>query len=701
MPYDLKTITVTPGVAPDTDFTPQSTPHYVLADKIRFIDGFPQKIGGWEQLVVSSAFPVNGCCRAIYSYILRNVTYYLVGTHTNLYQIQGNRVFNATPVVAIATTLVDPLSTVYGNLTNDPFMAIEGVPQVQVYDPGHPFLEGDLITLSGATGFAGISAGEINTTVSIGLVTEDSYSFSVSTTPTSSANGGGGSVIRASRIMHVAQPATDYVDGDNIVIDSVASSVDGISPAEIEGIRVVRNVDDLGYDIEVDAVATSSATGGGNVDIREEIPAGQLNSTSGSGYGMGLYGTGLYGVSRISSTPTPPTIWSFDRFGDLVVMTQGNQTGLYSWTSSTNTLPELVTNAPTEINYTFVSDNICVTLGASDTPNRIQWSDQGNLTVWSPTAQNQAGQDDIEGAGQFISHAPLRGWNLLFTQTGVYTFRYINKPYVWETKLLDPARGLIAQNARIVVNGIAYWMGVDNFYMYRGANVEVMPSNTVDRSTLKNYVFNDINGGQVTKIFAWYNSRFNEIQFHYPSNSSTECDRIARFNILDNTWVMDTIDRTAAEYPSPLTQYPLLSMYGSLLVGGFDDGYDDGYSRGVPGDIQTIMYQHEKGTDDDGVAMPFFLDTPFFTTGSASTVVLGGVYQDNTLTNGSLDWTINTKLYPNQTADTVTYAIPFDSQNLIYRRRGRYWQYRISGATLGQYWRAGVWQEKYLQSGAK
>lgn len=702
MGYTLKSVTVLPGVASTSDFTPQSTQHYTYADKVRFIDGFPEKIGGWQSLIVSTPYYMNGCCRALYSYTLRNVIYYLIGTHTNLYQIQGNNVFNATPVVDTANTYNNILGTYYGTLSADPFSVVAGIPSVTVLDTGHPFLNGDSITFSGATSFAGISASELNTTVTIGNVTTNTYTFTISSVPNSMTNGGGGSVVRASRIVSVLEPNTDYTDGDNIVVDSVASTVGGIPPADITGIRIVRGVNISGYNIVASGVATSSASNaGGNVSIRGEIPSGQLNSTTGSGYGVGLYGTGYYGVSKISTTPTSPTIWSFDRFGDLIVMTQGNQTGLYSWDSSTNTLPALVANAPTALNYTFVTDNIAVTLGANGVTNRIKWSDQGNLTTWTATAQNQAGEDDIEGAGQFISHAALRGWNLLFTQTSVYTFRYINKPYVFETKLLDPSRGLIGQNARIVVNGIAYWMGIDNFYMYRGANVEVIPSNSTTSSTIKNYVFNSINLGQINKAFCWYNSQFNEIWFHYPSKSATECDRIARYNVLDGTWVMDTLNRTAGEYPTPLTLTPYLSRYTRYSVGAFDDGFDDGFSDGTNSGTQTLIYQHEKGSDDDGSPLPFLLSTPMFSTGSSNTVLLGGVYQDNTLSNGPLDWTITTKLYPNQVPDSVTYTIPYDSQNLIYRRRGRYWQYDIAGNTLGQRWRAGVWQEKYEKSGTR
>lgn len=698
--FQIKTVTVTPGCTPSTDFTPQSIAQATYTNHVRFIDGFPQKIGGWKNLLISGNYTITSLPRNIYSYIQGNITYYLVASYRSLYSIQGNTLYNATPVVDPGSTYNNILGTVYGTLPADPFFVNQGINTVTVTDPGHPFLSGDTLNFSGATTFAGLSSGDINGIKTISNVGTDSYQFTTTTVPTSAANGAGASVVRASRLVTVAETNT-YQVGDNVNITAVASAVGGISTANIVGIHTVRAVTGAGYDVVANGFATSSASAaGGSVTIEHQIPEGQLNSTIGSGYGAGLYGVGLYGVSKISSTPTPPTIWSFDRFGSLVVMTPGNQTGLYSWDSTTSSLPELVTGAPTAINYTFVTDNICVVLGLANVTNRVQWSDQGGLNTWVTTSENQAGQQDIYGAGELITAAPIQGWNLLFTKNQVYTMRYIGLPFVFEIKQIDSPTGIIAQNARIVVNGVCYWMGINNFYMWSGGNVEIVPSNTTNRSTILNYVFKNINYGNAAKIFAWYNSAFNEVWFHYPSANATECDSVARVNVLDKTWVPDTMNRTAAEYPVVQSTFPYLASPDAGITGGsFSDGWSDGFQTEVDTGLPAILL-HENGYDDNNVALSFELDSPYFTSGS-NVVLLGGVYQDNILTTGNLNWTINTKLYPNQTPDTVTYAILADNQNLIYRRRGRYWQYVIGGSTLGQYWRGGAWQELFKAGGTK
>ena len=46
---------------------------------------------------------------------------------------------------------------------------------------------------------------------------------------------------------------------------------------------------------------------------------------------------------------------------------------------------------------------------------------------------------------------------------------------------------------------MGFWMGLDNFYMYGGGGVEIIPSNSGDQSTCLHYVFDDINWGQKIK----------------------------------------------------------------------------------------------------------------------------------------------------------------------------------------------------------
>ncbi len=287
-------------------------------------------------------------------------------------------------------------------------------------------------------------------------------------------------------------------------------------------------------------------------------------------------------------------------------------------------------------------------------------------------------EDDIEGAGRLISHVSVPGNNLIFTEQACYTFRKIPRDSgVWEIKVKDPAIGIIAPMARVTVNGVAYWMGSDNFYMWRGGNVEIVPSNSPDQreSTILRSVFDNLNTSQLSKIFCWHNEKFNEIWWHYPSASSNEIDSVARLSLRDMSWCPDTFNRTAAEYPNINQQYPkLVSSTGTL-------------------------YRHEFGTDDDGSAMSWSLTTSLKTLGKDNAVIVGFI-PDSTQT-GDVTATITAKRFPQSSVNTynASYTVTSSTERVPTAVQGRFWTYTLSGSELGQDWTMGQWLEE-LQTGA-
>jgi len=666
----LRPIQVLAGVESSVDSTAQATQHFVAASKIRFIDGFPAKIGGWQSVLFDDDAVISGCSRSIFSHYVNGNVQYIIGTDTNLFNIFGSQLTNITPVVATPVAIANSLATTYGTLGNNPVTTVSGSNTITIADTATKVRVGDTIVLSGATTTNGIPDTEINTSHFVREQTTNSFSVDVTSNASSSGSGGGASVVRKTGIITITKAAHGLSNGARIKLAGAAAT-GGIPGADINIEHIIRNVATNTMDIVCDTIATSSvsAAGGASTTIQQEIPAGECDSTFGVGYGLGLYGVGLYGVPKYSGIPADPRIWSMDSYGTDVVMTPGGQTGVYLWDNSLLEAPALLTNAPTAVNYVFVSNNIVVTLGASDVENRIQASDITDITVWTSTAQNQVYLNDEAQASKWISHAPSRGLNLLFTSTQVFTFRYINRPLIWEVKLLDNSSGIIAQNARVSQNGIVYWMGDKNFYMYTGGNVVVIRSNSTSQTTLKNYIYNDLNYAQKSKIFAWFNETFNEVWFHYPSANSNECDRVARINIEEYTHTPDTMDRTAAEFPVVLGQYPYLIA------------------------SDNIVYKHEVGYNDDGDALTFTLTTPFYTSGEDQGN-LKGIIPDS-LQNGDITVTINLKDYPQ--SSTVASKGPFtvtEAFNYIqYETSARYWQYVITGSVIDQNWKAGIWQE--------
>ena len=669
---ESRIIDVLPGVCPDTDCTAQATPHFTEADKIRFVKGKPQKIGGWDAVTMNSA-SLAGCVRSIFSTQINSRVQTVLGSNVALYALIGSDLQNISPFKIAPITVADSLDTHFGTLGVDPLGTTISSATVVVTDPdADKYAVRDTYTLSGATAVGGIPTGDLNKDHIIREVGAGTISIRVPTTATSTATGGGASVVRTSGLLTVNSTAQGQADGDRV---SIANATDsgGILASEINVEFIIRNSDTNSFDVMTIGKATSSATGAGgaSTEYYEQIDAGLCDETNGQGYGMAKYGNGLYGTALVSTNGRRlPRIWFMDDFGENVILSPGNGGSVYTWGGTQAAAPAIVANAPTEVNYIFVDNNILVTFGDGGVRNKIKSSDQGDITEWTASSVNQVFEDTLEGAGKLISHVSLNATNLIFTENQCYTFRYIGLPLIWDIDFKENI-GIIAPMARVVVKGVAYWMGVDNFYRWLGGNVEVIPSNSSAESTLLKYVFENINRSQVSKCFAWYNKRYDEIWFHYPSGDSTEVNRVARLHVDDLHWVPDTMDRTAAEYPTLNRQLPRLV------------------------DSMGNFYRHEVGHDDSQLALPFSLTFPYRRFDTSNIQNMKMIPDSIQTEDTDLALTVRSKSYPQSpaTKNSKSFTITPTTEFVPVGVDGRYLQYEVSGAALGQDWIMGDWLE--------
>jgi hypothetical protein len=160
--------------------------------------------------------------------------------------------------------------------------------------------------------------------------------------------------------------------------------------------------------------------------------------------------------------------------------------------------------------------------------------------------------------------------------------------------------------------------------------------------------------------------------------NSNECDRVVRLSITDDIWSPDTINRTCAEYPQTLYDYPRLISDSSVL------------------------YNHEVGNDADGQSMPWSLESNFRQGGKNSVIVSGFI--PDSIQTGDIGVNFSGYLWP-QSSDKV-----FDKDYVIHpngignspridtQLAARYWKYIWSGNSLGQNWIMGAWSELVQKS---
>lgn len=156
-------------------------------DKIRFRSGSPQKIGGW---IKQGTGTYQGICRDIANWsTLSGENLIGVGTHLRYFINYGSIFYNITPWRDAPFTYT---------LGSNPFATSAGSKTVIVTATAHSAQPNDFVIFSGATGpIGGVAAAEFNRTsgYQITFIDDNTYSIELDEPATSTATGGGSSVV--------------------------------------------------------------------------------------------------------------------------------------------------------------------------------------------------------------------------------------------------------------------------------------------------------------------------------------------------------------------------------------------------------------------------------------------------------------------------------------------------------------------------
>ena len=166
-------------------------------------------------------------------------------------------------------------------------------------------------------------------------------------------------------------------------------------------------------------------------------------------------------------------------------------------------------------------------LGAGGNPRLVQWSDKEDNTTWTPAATNEAGDLELQTAGEIMCGIRVRGQSLILTNIDAHVATYQGPPYVYGIERVGTSCGIISQKAVATTDLGAIWMGRRAFFNYSGGSVSKVQSEVSD------YVFSDINVSQQSKAFAVTNSRYGEVWWFYPSGASNECDRYVVYSFFN------------------------------------------------------------------------------------------------------------------------------------------------------------------------
>ncbi len=494
----------------------------------------------------------------------------------------------------------------------------------------------------------------------------------------------------------VNDPTHGAITGDFVTFSNVTGNPGGIPNADLENeFEIVEVLSANTYRITSPTQATSTAAGAGTADAAYQINTGADQGFVDFGWGTGTWGFFTWGTPRPPSAGLQlnPRVWQFDTYGENLIA-QVVDGGIYEWLPSggLGTRAVAITGAPTKSKYALVStpDRHLICFGtesvlgtpSSQDPMFVRFSDQENITDFVATATNTAGGQRLTDGNTIITAVRSRGQILIWTDTSLHGQQYLGPPYTFGFQQLGANCGCIGPHAAADVNGVAFWMGRDAFFMFDGT-VKKIPC------TVQDYVFKDINLVQSFQVHVGINTQFNEVTWWYCSFTSDHIDRFVSFNYLENVWSIGTMPRTSWVDMNTFSE-PIASAYhpDSTEAPTYGDPIY-GLTAG-----RTRLYSQEDGVNAVDQPISAYIVSGYFDIGDGDQMLfMKRFIPDFKNQVGNLTVRLLLRPFPQASASPSSldpYVIAPGTQKVDTRARGRQIQLRIESDELNSNWRFGT-----------
>ena len=712
------------------DTTVGAENRWVDSDNVRFRYGLPEKVGGWSSLVSET---IVGAVRKQHSFVdLDGNRYVALGTDKFLLVYFEGQLHDVTPVKATISSVV--------------MSAQDATQEVSLtFSSAHNLESGDIILLDGVTVPSGIGLTDAAFEDKLFQVTRVTSSLIAivtgSQTTTGAAGGGSCSVIPYEKVGPVAQ---SY--GYGFGIGNYGGTVSGVTTTTLNG---ALNADTAGTGGSGTAITLTSVTGfptAGTIAVGNElITYTGISSNDLTGITRGANGTATFGTSNgqahssgatvtnatnfsgfgsavnASTVVLEPGLWSLDNFGQVLIATIANGK-TFTWNAgaatpllnraSTTTSGFETGNNPTASRVTLISPTTRhlihfgteTTIGTTTTQDDmfIRFSDQEDINSYTPSATNSAGTLRIQDGTKIVGAIKAKEVILIWTDNALYTMKFIGAPFTFQLDQVGTNCGLIGKNAVVEIDGAAFWLSPNGFFLFDGT-VKSLPCSVED------FVFTNFDTTKGQQVAAGLNNLFTEVTWYYPSSTATFNDKYVVYNygesaltkVPGGVWYTGTEARTswmdATIYPTPYATKYDSSADGTFPVVVGQDGLG-----------QTKYFEHETGTDqvnEDGstTTVTSFIKSFDFdmqqrsfkgpSIAGEAFVAVRRFIPDFKDLQGNSKISLAVKRYPQQ-SDTTTTLSPFTVDSTTdkkdTRARGRFVNIKIENDAASEKWRFGT-----------
>jgi len=577
----------------------QAEGQWVDGDNVRFRYGTPEKIGGWQQLGNNK---LTGSARAMHHIVNRSgQKFSIIGTNRILYAYSGGVFYDIHPIES-TTSLTNAFTTTNGSTS-----------VTITFGSGHSLAPGDIILLDNFTAITNSNYSASDFDDKKFMVTTTPTNLTITITMPSAETGSGATASGGIRVQtYYAVGPAEQLPGFGWGLATFGGTVANALTTTLNGA-----IDASTTTIVLTSSVNFPSTGTNHISIdNEDISYTGISGNTLTGVTRAARGTTAashsngatvtntsdfvaWGEAASGDLVIDPGLWSIDNFGGKIIALIHNGQ-VFEWDSNaanaTATRATIISGAPTASRDMLVStpDRHLVFFGTETTigdPTTqddmfIRFSDQENINSYTPTATNTAGTQRLADGSRIMGAVRGRDAIYVWTDTALFTQRFIGPPFTFGFAQVGTNCGLIGQNAAVEVDGAAYWFSENGFFRYAGA-LQSLPC------LVEDFVFNDLNTTANQLINAGLNNLFGEINWFYCSSGATVVDRCVTFNYVESSgerpvWTTSTLDRTTWQDSA---------VFGKPHATDYDADSNNSYDVVGNTDGCTIYYEHETGTD--------------------------------------------------------------------------------------------------------
>ena len=667
-------------------------------DKVRFRSGFPEKIGGWTRYTQEKFL---GSCRAMHSWVALDGTRLLgIGTNKKYYIESGGTLNDITPIES-TNTATNPFTARHTSLHGTQVSATDTSIKLVNNTAGTAFspsgtikIDSEIITYSGVSGdtLTNCVRGQKGTTAAVHSGGAAVSSATIKVTHSGHSPSLGGFVIISGANSLGGNIVSNIINQEYEVTAVTSGTTYQIEARTLSTIQYITT--STGTNPEYVFSSAQDTSNGGSVTFNYLVLAGLDTTILGTGFGAGAWSRGEWNSSaNISAVGSSLGFWTHDNFGQNLLINAHNgniyywqfSNGLGSRASVISSLGGSDGFAPTIAKQVMVSDkdrhtivfgcDAQTSIGTQD-PMLIRFSSQESLTTWASLSTNTAGDLRLGSGSEIVCAVETKQQIIVHTDTSVYAMQFLGPPFTFGISMISDNTTISGPFSSVGVEDSLFWMGISEFYSYDGSVKEIPCS-------IKDFVFNDFNQVERSKVFAAANTSFSEVWWFYPSKNSTDNDRYAVYNYGQNIWYYGTMSRTAWN-DRGITSTPIATGTDKYIY-SHESGFDDGSTS--PATAISAYIESSQMSIGDGENFVFI-----------SKIIPDLTFRNSTASSPTANITVQARNFPGgeylqsnsaPVSKEVSSTVEQFTNQLYVRIRGRSFAFKIESSSLGETWRLG------------